>query len=90
VKLFVRLLSLVFLAAVIVSAFGFFSDNRPVEAKAQALACEGRGPTCSARLTRLARTPLWQDLQFRVSKETVEIRCVRRAYILGEYTCAQR
>jgi hypothetical protein len=84
------ILGYLFLALVLVAAFNFFADNRPTEAKARTVACSGRGPKCTASMTRLFRTPLWQDIQFRVAGQTVEVRCARTAYLFGEQACAVR
>jgi len=87
---FFRAFSLVFLAAVLVSAYNFFSLQGQAESQARAAVCAGRGPKCAPVMTRLFRTPLWDDVRFRRGTETVEVRCARSAYLVGEYRCAIR
>lgn len=89
-RAFSRALPLLFLAAVLVAAYGFFSDDRTTEAAAQQAACAARGPRCTARLARLQKTPLWRELHFRIGAETVVVRCTRSAYLVGEHRCVSR
>lgn len=86
-----RFLGPLFLVTVAIAAYGFLQDNAPVVAAAQARACEGRGPRCSASLVRLFRTPIFQDLRFALSsRQEVDVRCVRVAYLVGDYRCTRR
>jgi hypothetical protein len=87
-RVFYRVLGFVLLAAALVSAYNFFALADQIEPRAQEAACAGRGPKCTAAMTRMFRTPLWQDVRFRVARETVEVRCARSAYLFGEYACA--
>src|SRR5262245_16687782 len=80
VRSFWRFFSVVFLALVLLAAYSFFtSDDRAIEADARTVACAGRGPKCHAALARLLKTPIWQDLRFRVGRDTVDVRCTRSA-----------
>jgi hypothetical protein len=86
-----RAFGFVFLAVTLVAAYGFFtSDDRAIEADARSTACAGRGPKCHAALARFLKTPLYQDRQFRVAGGTVEVRCTRTGYLVGEHRCALR
>jgi hypothetical protein len=86
-----RIFGVVFLAVAVVAAIGFYtSDDQAIEANARSIACAGRGPKCHAALARFAKTPFFQDRQFRVGGETVEVRCTRTAYLIGDYSCAIR
>jgi hypothetical protein len=84
-----RVLGFILLALTLVSAYGFFtSDDQAIEADARAKACANRGPKCNAALTRFAKTPFFQDRQFRVGAATVEVRCTRASYLFGDHVCA--
>ena len=75
----------------LVAAYGFFtSDDRAIEASARSTACGARGPRCHAALTRFEKTPFYQDRQFRVGDATVDVRCTRTGYLIGEHHCAIR
>ena len=77
------------MAATALAAYSFFaSDDQAVEAAARSTACAGRGPKCSAALARLVKTPFFQDRQFRLHGATVDVRCTRTAYLVGDYHCA--
>lgn len=86
----VRVFGLVFMAATFVAAYNFFALGARAEPEARQAACAGRGSRCSPALTRLLRTPLWQDLSFRLAGKTVNVRCARSAYLFGEYRCVVR
>lgn len=72
-----------------------FSDNTAEEALARQVAC---GPTpCSARITRMERTPFKQAFQVQVSARTaaesdsgasVDVKCQRSQILVGAYECA--
>jgi hypothetical protein len=81
------LLMLLVIAAAVAGAINVYADGRPVEATARRLACAG-GASCKARMTRVARTPFSQDIQFQESHRTVNVRCRRSLYLVGEYSCA--
>jgi hypothetical protein len=86
-----RSFSFVLGAIALVAAYGFFtSDDRAIEAAARETACAGRGPKCHASLARLVKTPFYQDRQFRLGGATVEVRCTRTWYLVGEHRCAIR
>ena len=86
-----RILGWVLAAVVVVAAYSFFSaDDQAVEVAARSKACAGGGPKCHAALARLVKTPLFQDLEFRVGSGAVKVRCTRTAIILGDYRCAIR
>jgi hypothetical protein len=87
---FFRAFSVVFLAAVLVSAYNFFSLQGVAETQARAAVCATRGPKCAPVLMRLFRTPLWDDVRLRLGGQTIEVRCGRTAYLVGEYRCAVR
>jgi hypothetical protein len=78
-------------AAMIAAGFGVYNvlaDNSAVERLARAEACKGRGPQCAPAMIKLMRTPFFQKLQFRVQRETVEVRCARSLYLIGDYACS--
>jgi hypothetical protein len=86
-----RSIAFVFLAVTLVAAYGFFtSDDRAIEADARSTACAGRGPKCHASLARFFKTPFFQDRQFRVGGATVDVRCTRSSYLIGDHRCAIR
>jgi hypothetical protein len=87
----VRGFGIVFLAVMLVAAYGFFtSDDQAIEATSRSTACAGRGPRCHAALARFVKTPFYQDRQFRVGGATVDIRCTRTGYLIGDQRCAIR
>jgi hypothetical protein len=84
-----RVFGVLFLAVMLVAAYGFFtSDDAAVEANARSIACAGRGPKCHAALERYLKTPFFQDRRFRVGGATVDVRCTRTRYLIGEHRCA--
>jgi hypothetical protein len=89
-NLFGRVLALVVTALVIAGLYGVFADNRAVEAQARRTACASRGARCEAAMTRLLRTPFFQDFAFRVGRRVVDVRCRRAFYLAGSYACALR
>jgi hypothetical protein len=90
-SMFPRLaLLLLFLVVLGASVRNVFVDAGVVEAEARAEACRGRGPRCSPALTRLLRTPLFQDLRFLSAGDTIEVRCRRSLYLVGNYACWRR
>jgi hypothetical protein len=84
-----RIFALVFLTAVIVAAYNFFTLAPLNEPRAREVVCAGRAK-CSATMVRLFRNPLWTDIDFRVGTSTVSVRCARSAYLFGTYACSQR
>jgi hypothetical protein len=89
-RLFFRVFGVVFLIAAIVAAYNFFSLAPLNEPRGRDVVCAKWGSHCKAVMTRLFRTPLWTDMDFRVSGQTVQVRCARAAYWVGEYRCARR
>jgi hypothetical protein len=89
-RLFVRLFGLVFMAAMLIAAYNFFTVGARAEPRAREAACAGQGPRCTPALTRLMRNPFWQDFRFRLPGKTIDVRCGRAAYLVGEYRCVVR
>ena len=80
------------MAVVIVAAYEFFtSDDQALDKESRAMACAGRGARCHAALARFMKTPFFQERQFRVDGgATVDVRCTRTFYLVGEHHCAVR
>jgi hypothetical protein len=70
------------------AVYNVFSDNTEVEAKGRVVACGDQGPSCSATMTRMQRTPFGQTFEFVTPKRTVGVKCTRSAVLFGEYACA--
>lgn len=87
-KTAIRALGPVFLVLMLVAAYGFFTDDAAVESRAREAACARREGKCVAKLARLEKTPIWRNLQFKVGRDTVSIRCTRTWLLLGEHRCA--
>jgi hypothetical protein len=91
VRWVVRGFGFVFLAVMLVAAYGFFTaDDQAIETSARVAACAGRGPGCRTSLARFEKTPFYQDRKLRVGNATVVVRCARTGYLIGEYRCAIR
>jgi hypothetical protein len=87
----VRSLAFVLAAVAVAAAYSFFSaDDHAIEATARSKACTAGGARCHAALARVVKTPFFQDRQFRVGTATVEVRCTRKAVLVGDYQCAIR
>jgi hypothetical protein len=71
---------------VVLAVLGVVRDDPRVETMARAQACAGRA-NCRAAKTRIMRTAFFQDHQFRVGAATVDVRCTRSLYLVGEYSC---
>lgn len=84
---FFFLLCLVFSVSAAVNVLG---DNAEVEAMANAVACDGEGPTCHPHATAMERTPLAQTFELATAKRKVTVRCTRSFLLVGRYTCAAR
>jgi hypothetical protein len=69
--------------------YNVLGDNTAVQRQAALAAC-GPGAPCKSVLTRLLRTPFFQDFDFRTSGQTVRVRCNRSLYLVGAYACARR
>jgi hypothetical protein len=89
-KVALRILGLLCLAAAGLGAYNFFTLGPAAEAGARIAACSGRKPPCTPALARIERTAFYQDTQFRIGKDTVTVRCARTAYLFGELRCAVR
>ena len=89
-KVALRILGLLCVAAAGLGAYNFFTMGAQAEAAARTAACSGRTGRCTPAMTRLERTAFYQDVQFRVAGDTVTVRCARSAYLIGELRCAVR
>jgi hypothetical protein len=74
----------------VAGAYNVLGDNASLETEAASQACLGGRPRCAPALTRLLRTPFFQDLDFRASGRDVQLRCKRSLYLVGPYNCALR
>ena len=82
------LLVIAIAATAIVNVYG---DGSAVEQLARRAACAGRTAECKARMTRVARTPFFHEIQFEEPRgNTVTVRCQRSFYLVGDYSCASR
>jgi hypothetical protein len=90
VKVAFRIVGLLCLTAAVLGAYNFFTMGPAAEAGARVAACTGRVGPCQPALTRLERTPFYQDTQFRVGRDTVSVRCARAGYLIGALHCAVR
>jgi hypothetical protein len=87
----VRIGRVVAVVAAVASLSGLYNvlgDNAVVQAQAEMEACGG-GPPCKAAITRVLRTPFFQDYDFRARGVSVQIRCSRSLYLVGSYGCAR-
>ena len=85
-----RVIALLATAAGLAGAYNVYSDNSALRSRAEAQACDGAKAPCRAALTRLARSPFFQEFDFRVARETVRIRCTRSVLLVGPYHCARQ
>jgi hypothetical protein len=83
-----RVVMLAATVAGVAGAYNVLGDNTELRTRAQAQACSGRKPPCQAALSRMARSPFFQEFDFRVRGETVRLRCQRSLWLLGPYACA--
>ncbi|MBI4700294.1 MAG: hypothetical protein HY744_03845 [Deltaproteobacteria bacterium] len=67
--------------------YNVYSDNAAVLRLAEEAACGSQGKQCSARMSRMERTPFSQTFEIATPKRTVDVRCVRAFYMVGEYSC---
>ena len=72
-----------------------YGDNSEVVGKAQTAACGSAN--CAVRMTAMERNPFTQSFTFQTTLEqqpsagqTVDVRCQRAFFLLGEYSCAKR
>ena len=71
--------------------YNVYSDNSDVVARAESVACGKQN--CSVQMTRQERNPFAQTFAFQTSvrdQSTVEVRCVRSMFLLGEYDCQKK
>jgi hypothetical protein len=78
------------LGATLLGLHNVFGDSEKLEYQGRVQACADRGPNCVAALTRMVRTPFFQDLHFRTSEGPVHVRCARSLYLLGPHVCSLR
>lgn len=85
-----RVVMVLVLAAGVAGAHNVLGDNSAVLARAEAEACAGAKPPCRASLARLLRSAFGQEIDYRVARQTVRIRCTRSLFLVGEYSCARQ
>ncbi len=96
---FVRpLISVVLIGASVLGLMNVYSDNTDVVRQAEQVACD-KSPDCTARLTRVDRSPISQSFSFALSYELKGgkrdstrpkdrgVKCSRAFFLLGEYSC---
>ena len=83
-----RILALVVIAAVIAGMTNLYADAGPIERMARKAVCDKHDATpCHERLGRIARTPFFHDYEFKDNGRTVNVRCTRTYYLVGDRTC---
>jgi hypothetical protein len=75
------------IAASIAGIYNVYADGSAVQRQARAVACQARAGDCKLRLTRVGRTPFYQEIQFQEGRRTVNTRCTRSFYLVGDYAC---
>ena len=80
------------IAASIAGVYNVYADGTAVQRQARAVACQSGARAlpateCKLRLTRVGRTPFYQEIQFQEGRRTVNMRCTRTFYLVGDYTC---
>ena len=66
-----------------------YGDNAPIVAMAEKVACAER-TQCTARMTKMSRTPIGTSLSFQVDvkpQTVVDVDCNRSYYLLNEWAC---
>jgi len=83
-----RILALLMIAAVIAGMSNLYAEAGPIERMARKAACDKHdsGP-CRERLGRIARTPFFHDYEFKDAGRTINVRCARSYYLVGERSC---
>jgi hypothetical protein len=81
---------LLFVGAGVAAAYNVMSDNHDVEAMATVVACSTEVASCKPQTTRIERSPIAQSFSIVTAKRSVDVRCVRALYLVGEYSCALR
>ena len=85
------IISALIIGATALGLYNVFSDNSDVVSLAESVACGKEN--CSVQMTRQERNPFAQSFAFQTSlknESTVEVRCVRSLYLLGEYDCRKK
>ena len=72
----------------VAAGYNVMADNVEVRRMANDLACGDQGKACRATVTREERTPIGQSFSIVTAKRTVDVRCARALYLVGEYACA--
>ncbi len=98
-KRFIRpLISATLIGASVLGLLNVYADNADVVRNAEGVACDQK-PDCTARLTRVDRSPLAQSFGFALSYEMQgdkkvtgrptdrAVKCSRTLVLLGDYTC---
>jgi hypothetical protein len=86
-----RILGLLIVAAVIVGMTNLYADAGPIERMARKAVCDRHeGKPCRERVARIARTPFFHDYEFKDEGRTVNVRCARSYYLVGERSCSLR
>ncbi len=96
---FIRpLISVTLIGASVLGLMNVYSDNADVVQQAEQVACD-KSPDCTARLTRVDRSPISQSFSFALSyemkggkKDTTRprdrgVKCARAFFLVGEYGC---
>jgi hypothetical protein len=83
-----RIIALVAVAAAIAGMTNLYADAGPIERMARKVVCDSHdAKPCRERLGRVARTPFFHDYQFTDAGRTVNVRCARSFYLVGERSC---
>ncbi|MEZ4223944.1 MAG: hypothetical protein R3B13_23540 [Polyangiaceae bacterium] len=91
------LISVVLIGASVLGLLNVYGDNAEVVRQAERLACDEKSD-CTARMTRVDRSPFAQTFGFALSYELTtksgparprerSVRCARAFVLLGEYRC---
>ena len=82
------LISILIIGATLLGLYNVYGDNSDVVVLAKIVACGD--PDCKATKTHEARYPFTQGFTFQTKKGSVDIRCARSLYLLGEYSCEKK
>ena len=85
------IISALIIGATALGLYNVYSDNGDVIALAESVACGKE--KCSVQMTRQERNPFAQTFAFQTSlgqQSSVEVRCVRSLFLLGEYDCQKK
>lgn len=72
----------------VAAGYNVMADNVEVRRMANELACGEQGEACRPTVTREERTPIGQSFSIVTAKRTVDVRCARSLYLVGDYACA--